>query len=487
VNKSRPARRLVIEGLESRWALAGNSVADVGDAAAEVVVQSSAVTRHAVATHLEASRISTSMAGLPHRAAPVLRATAIRRAAEPRGSSREGSLPAQAPEAGVPVRDRGDFNSDLVVDRGDVAVLASHLALKPATFADGDLNADGDVSLFDLSGMIFSSPALDVVMTSNVTNVDNAGDIINYTYTVANTGNSTLTGVTLTDDQDLVPVRQADTFGDNDDLLEFGETWRYTVSYTVVGADLAEGLDLVNVATADSDQTAADTDDAVVHNLFTIPQITIGDVTIRSVTHASFVMTWNGLTIYSDPDGAASLYNGLPRADLILVTHNHGDHFDATTINGVADTDVRLITPQNVYNSLSAARQSATTVLTNGTNTDLLGLNVAAVPAYNGNHPLGVGNAYVVTLGDQRIFISGDTGPVPEIRDLTDIDVAFLCMNVPFTMNVTEGISVTRDMVPQYVIPYHYRNQNGTFADLNAFKTGVGRDLGINVRLLDWY
>ena len=184
----------------------------------------------------------------------------------------------------------------------------------------------------------------------------------------------------------------------------------------------------------------------------------------------------------------------MPRADLILITHNHGDHFDINTINGVADTDVPVISPQNVFNSLPIARQEFATALANGANTNLLGLNVAAVPAYNLAsdptiyHAPGQGNGYVVTLGEQRIYIAGDTDAVPEIRALQDIDVAFLCMNVPFTMNVTEGISLTRDMRPQYVIPYHYRNSGaGSFADLNAFKTGVGRDLGINVRLLDWY
>jgi L-ascorbate metabolism protein UlaG (beta-lactamase superfamily) len=430
---------------------------------------------------LEAVRAAAPRAAILDHAASVLRAT--RRAAMPR------AVTAPAPVAeGVPVSDRGDFNGDLVVDRGDVAVLAAHLGLAPgATFADGDLNDDGTVSLSDLAGMVFSAPALDVTMTANVTNVDNAGDVINYTYTVANTGNSTLSGVTVTDDRGRNPARQTDTAGDNDNLLELGETWRFTISYTVQQSDLAAGLDLVSVATANSDQTEPDTDDVVVHNLFAMPQITIGDVTIRSVTHASFYMTWNGLTIYFDPDAPTSLYTGLPKADLILVTHNHGDHFDINAINAVADTDVRLITPQSVFNSLPAARQSVTTVLANGANTNLLGLNVEAVPAYNQNHSLGSGNGYVVTLGEQRIYISGDTGNVPEIRALDDIDVAFLCMNVPFTMDVPNAVTVTREMQPRHVIPYHYRNQNGTFADMNAFKTGVGRDLPISVRLLDWY
>lgn len=211
-----------------------------------------------------------------------------------------------------------------------------------------------------------------------------------------------------------------------------------------------------------------------------------GDAVIHGVYHASFVISWNGLTIYSDPAPPAN-FTGLPKADLILVTHSHGDHFNASAIASVKATNALLVTPRDVYNSLNATLKAATTVLTNNSGTNLLGIQIDAVPAYNSNHPKGTGNGYVLTLGDKRIYISGDTGDIPETRALQNIDVAFLCMNVPFTMTVNSAASVTREFRPRAVYPYHYRNQDNTFSDLNSFKRQVGTDGGVEVRLRKWY
>jgi L-ascorbate metabolism protein UlaG (beta-lactamase superfamily) len=139
---------------------------------------------------------------------------------------------------------------------------------------------------------------------------------------------------------------------------------------------------------------------------------------------------------------------------------------------------------------MSTTLKGLTTVLANGANADAIGLNVAAVPAYNltnSNHPQGVGNGYVLTMGGRRIFISGDTEDVPEIRSLAKIDVAFLCMNIPFTMNITKAASTVRQMKPKVIYPYHFRNQDGTYADLTSFRQQVGTDLGIEVRVRTWY
>lgn len=212
-----------------------------------------------------------------------------------------------------------------------------------------------------------------------------------------------------------------------------------------------------------------------------------GDIVIHPINHASFVMSWNGKMIYSDPVGGATPYQNLQKADLILVTHGHSDHFSASTIDAVRATGARIIATQAVFNSMSTAQRNITTVLANGANADAIGLNVAAVPAYNTNHPQGVGNGYVLSIAGRRIFISGDTGDVPEIRALPNIDVAFLCMNVPFTMNITQAASTVRQMKPKAVYPYHYRNQDNSFADLNSFRQLVGTDLGIEVRVRTWY
>ncbi len=215
-----------------------------------------------------------------------------------------------------------------------------------------------------------------------------------------------------------------------------------------------------------------------------------GDLVIHPVNHASFVMGWNGLAIYVDPVGGGALYQTLPKADLILVTHQHGDHLHAPTIESVRGPAAVILAPQTVFGGLPASLKSLSTVLTNGTSTNLHGLTVEALPAYNlttSNHPRGVGNSYVITLGGKRVYVSGDTEDIPEMRALRDIDVAFVCMNVPYTMPVTKASSAVREFRPRIVYPYHYRNQDGSFANLEAFKNQIGTDLGIEVRQRGWY
>jgi L-ascorbate metabolism protein UlaG (beta-lactamase superfamily) len=212
-----------------------------------------------------------------------------------------------------------------------------------------------------------------------------------------------------------------------------------------------------------------------------------GDTVIRPLNHASFVLQWNGLTIYGDPVAAAGPFTSLPKADLILVTHNHGDHFDSAVLNTLRKEGTIIVAPGAVYSSLSATLKLLTVSLANGGQTNVLGIPVEAVPAYNSNHPKGTGNGYVVTLGNRRLYISGDTGDIAEMRALTDIDVAFVCMNQPYTMTVAQAANAVRVFRPRIVYPYHYRNQDGTLANLNSFKSLVNTDLNIEVRLRKWY
>jgi L-ascorbate metabolism protein UlaG (beta-lactamase superfamily) len=212
---------------------------------------------------------------------------------------------------------------------------------------------------------------------------------------------------------------------------------------------------------------------------------TNGDVIIQPRFHATFVMSWNGKMIYNDPDNDAT-YTGLPKADLILISHTHSDHFNTNTIDAARKADTVIIGSQSVYNSLTPAQKALAIVLGYGASTNVLGLNVQAVHAYNGNHTLNFGNGYVVTIGGKRIYISGDTGDVPEIRVLPDIDVAFLCMNPTFTMSVNQATNVIRSMRPKIVYPYHYRDSNAT-TNAAFFKQRLGTDLGIEVRLRKWY
>jgi L-ascorbate metabolism protein UlaG (beta-lactamase superfamily) len=213
---------------------------------------------------------------------------------------------------------------------------------------------------------------------------------------------------------------------------------------------------------------------------------TNGDLVIHPINHASFVMSWNGKTIYNDPVGAATLYTGLPRADLILISHGHPDHFSTTTLNSVTGATCVIFAPQAVTNSMGAPLRALTTVMTNGASASALGIGIEAVPAYNANHPLGTGNGYVLSLGGKRIYIAGDTGDIPEMRALPDIDVAFVPMNLPYTMSVPSAASAVRQFRPKIVYPYHYSPSSPT-SDVNLFKSLVGTDLGIEVRLRKWY
>ncbi|MDG2171061.1 MAG: MBL fold metallo-hydrolase [Opitutales bacterium] len=214
---------------------------------------------------------------------------------------------------------------------------------------------------------------------------------------------------------------------------------------------------------------------------------TSGDAIIHIIDHASFVISWNGLMIYNDPVGDASLYESLPRADLILVSHRHGDHFRATTLEAVKKEDTIIITSPEVFSRMSSTLQAVTTSLANDETSEQLGMNIEAIPAYNDRHPKGEGNSYVLTLGGKRLFMSGDTEDVPEMRALENIDLTFIAMNLPFTMSVTQVASAVREFQPKVVYPYHYRNQDGSFSDLNDFMSQVGSEFQIEVRLRDWY
>ncbi|MGK0189640.1 MAG: L-ascorbate metabolism protein UlaG (beta-lactamase superfamily) [Verrucomicrobiales bacterium] len=214
-----------------------------------------------------------------------------------------------------------------------------------------------------------------------------------------------------------------------------------------------------------------------------------GEIVIHPVDHASFVVQWGEMMLYNDPVGAASLYRDFPAPNMILVSHQHGDHFSASTLNGIMADGTTIIAPEDVYNRMNSTLKAKTTILQNGENVDLSGLNVEAVPSYNSRHPKGRDNGYVVTIGGKRIYMSGDTVDTVEMRALSDIDVAFLVMNIPFTMTVEQAASAVRDFKPRVVYPYHFRNQGGSFADRIRFRSEIGTetDSAIEVRLREWY
>lgn len=213
-----------------------------------------------------------------------------------------------------------------------------------------------------------------------------------------------------------------------------------------------------------------------------------GDAIIHPINHATFVVGWKHLTLYVDPVGGAKRFQGLPQPDLILVTDIHGDHLNPETLSAVATAKTRLIVPAAVAEKLPANLKSQAVVLANGETKTVLDVKVEAVPMYNLTparlqyHTKGRGNGYVVTLGDKRIYISGDTEDIPEMRALKNIEVAFVCMNLPYTMTVEQAANAVREFKPKIVYPYHYRG-----SDTEKFKSLVGTDAGVEVRLRDWY
>jgi L-ascorbate metabolism protein UlaG (beta-lactamase superfamily) len=225
-------------------------------------------------------------------------------------------------------------------------------------------------------------------------------------------------------------------------------------------------------------------------NLFTGDHVatTNGDAIIRTVNHPSFVLSWNGQTVYNDPVGS-SRFVGLPRADVVLVTHEHGDHLDVAAINSVTNTNAVIIAPWSVYAILPASLQSITTRLTNGSSATAKGILIEALPAYNTTasyHLKGTGNGYLLTLGGTRVYISGDTEDTPEMRALRNVDVAFLAMNKPYTMSVSQAVSAVRAFIPRVVYPNHFQPSTPV-TDLESFKSQLMDDPGVEVRLRKWY
>ena len=213
-----------------------------------------------------------------------------------------------------------------------------------------------------------------------------------------------------------------------------------------------------------------------------------GNVIIHPINHATFAMAWVNTVIYADPVGGASRFDGLPRPDLILLTHAHSDHFSVETLQAVAGEKTLLVAPPSVAALLPEKLRAQTTVMTNGETKTVAGIYFEAVAAYNTTpahaqyHPKGAGNGYVVTLGGRRIYVSGDTEDIPELRALKNIDVAFICINQPYTMTETQAADAVRAFKPKIVYPYHSRG-----SDMEKFKSLVGADSGIEVRLRNWY
>ena len=207
-----------------------------------------------------------------------------------------------------------------------------------------------------------------------------------------------------------------------------------------------------------------------------------GNITIAPLNHATLQLVWAGHVIDVDPTPQAN-YTGLTAPDIILITDIHGDHLSPPTITQIRKPTTKIVAP-----AAAASQLENPIVMANGETKTVDGISIEAVPMYNlpkagaqVPHEKGRGNGYIVTLGGKRIYIAGDTEGTPEMRALKNIDVAFVCMNLPYTMPPDEAADAVKAFHPKIVIPYHYRG-----SDLTVFQKRL-EGTGIEVRLLDWY
>ena len=224
-----------------------------------------------------------------------------------------------------------------------------------------------------------------------------------------------------------------------------------------------------------------------------------GLLEIHAIHHASLMLTWSGKHVLVDPapigdakdaDPVAG-YAALPKPDAIVVTHIHFDHFSVPILEAITGANTVIVAPQAVYDAMPADLKAKTKVMNNGDKGEVDKIPVEAVPAYNTTpdrlkfHPKGAGNGYILSFGDKRVYIAGDTEETPELAHLSAITVAFLPMNVPYTESVEAAAHWAEDFKPGIVYPYHFRNADGKMNDVAAFKTQVGKSR--EVRVLSWY
>ena len=221
------------------------------------------------------------------------------------------------------------------------------------------------------------------------------------------------------------------------------------------------------------------------------------DIKITPINHATMVLQCDGTVIYVDPVGGVDRFKGQPKPDLILVTDIHGDHLNVETLEGVRTEATQLVVPEAVYNQLSDTLKNSSHIMSNGQTLSIdikkTPIKIEAIPMYNLRkealqfHTKGRGNGYVLNWGGQRVYISGDTEDIPEMCALKNIDIAFVCMNLPYTMPVESAADAVLEFKPKKVFPYHYKGTGG-FSDVSKFKELVNAgDSNIEVVQLDWY
>ncbi|WP_136465324.1 MBL fold metallo-hydrolase [Flagellimonas onchidii] len=216
-------------------------------------------------------------------------------------------------------------------------------------------------------------------------------------------------------------------------------------------------------------------------------------IKIIPIEHATAIVEWNNITIYVDPVGGKKAFENQKLPDLILITDVHGGHFSLETLQELDTKKAKIIMPRAVADKIPDEFTPQIDVLNNGDSKERYDIKVQAIPMYNLRtealkfHTKGRGNGYVLDLGGKRLYFSGDTEDIPEMRSLQNIDKAFVCMNLPYTMTVESAADAVLEFQPKEVYPYHYRGRPNV-SDVNKFKTLVNTgNSNIKVVQLDWY
>lgn len=217
------------------------------------------------------------------------------------------------------------------------------------------------------------------------------------------------------------------------------------------------------------------------------------DFKLKPIEHATASFSWAGTQFYIDPVGGETKFAGEAKPDIILVTDIHGDHMDAATLLKVIVKGTKIIVPQAVADQLPAELKPRLTILANNQTINVDGFKITGVPMYNLReeakkfHTKGRGNGFVIEKNGMRVYFSGDTEDIPEMRQLKNIDKAFVCMNLPYTMTVESAAAGVLAFKPKQVYPYHYRGGDG-LSDVAKFKELVNKgNSAIEVVQLNWY
>ncbi len=220
----------------------------------------------------------------------------------------------------------------------------------------------------------------------------------------------------------------------------------------------------------------------------------IDKILVQPIYHGSLALQYDSICILVDPYGGIKRYNSLKSPDIILITDIHRDHYDIKTLRELSIDSTTVVVPKAVYTIMPEFLKNKAMILENNQDTVVHDIQIKAIPMYNLpedapnlRHPKGRGNGYTLKMGDKTVYISGDTEDVPEMRRLQNIDIAFVCMNLPFTMDIHHAADAVLEFKPDIIYPYHYRGKREK-SDLKAFKTLItNNNDNIQVRLRDWY